>query len=136
MMALSTNSLSPDLTFKLSEQNSYGEYKEEQLINAIEKAVSPYSAIDRKNVRRTPVSIIIPTKLNIGHISKQDLINSIARHGNAKVRVPPDNEVFIECKRPNTYPAIVYGAGIILYSAWSLLVYHMFLKGLIYTFIV
>jgi hypothetical protein len=123
-------------SFRLSEQNSYGEYLEEQLINQIEKAVSPYSAIDRKNVRRTPVSITIPTKLNIGHISKQDLINSLARHGNAKVKVPPDNEVFIECQRPNTFPAAVYGAGIMAYSLWSLFVYQMVLKGLIYTFIV
>jgi hypothetical protein len=120
--------------FRLVEQNSYEAYKEERLIDAIEKVVSEHSAIDRKNVKRTGRSLSIPTKLNIGHISRQGLINSLAKHGNAKVEVEPDGEVYIICAKPKTYPAYIYGTAVIGYGVWSLLAYHFFLRGLIYAF--
>lgn len=121
-------------TITIFKQNSYGEYREEKLIEDVKKAISPFAGIDRKGIRKNLQKIKIPTTLHIQQISHKGLVNDLSKIGASLEVTPLDHEVFVVCNRPKTFPGYVYGVVYFLYGIFSFLCWRWYIKPGIQTF--
>jgi len=115
-------------TVSLFDQNSYGVYKEKELVKKVKDVLSPYAGVHQERISMTLNTIIIPTTLHIQQISDRNLVNSLSKI-NAKTQVTPlDHEIFVVCQRPKPFPAWVHGVFYLGYSLFSWYMWRTYLK--------
>lgn len=88
--------------------NSGEAYKEEKLIKSIKKIVSEYGEVYLSEITESSPKLQIKTSLRASQLGDIKLISQLNKL-KARAFVSIDQDIWIECERPKTYPAYAYG---------------------------